>query len=85
VRLWDLHTGEAVLRLTGHTAPVSIVRSVTLDGKPYALTGADDHTVRIWNLRTGECTYTLGVPLAATAVDNRLIICFANDMALFER
>ncbi|MFD5231659.1 hypothetical protein ACFWJ5_24595 [Streptomyces qaidamensis] len=35
-----------------------------------------------------ECVATIGLPLvatAATAVDNQLIICFANDMALFER
>ncbi|MFD5944815.1 caspase family protein [Streptomyces collinus] len=88
VRLWDLHTGETVLRLTGHTAPVNMVRAVTLDGEPHALTGADDHILRVWNLRTGECTHELGIPLAptaATAVDNQLVICFANDMALFER
>ncbi|MBB4711673.1 WD40 repeat protein [Streptomyces luteogriseus] len=88
VHLWDLHTGETVLRLTGHTAPVKVVRSVTVDGKPHALTAAEDHTARLWNLRTGECTHTVGIPLAitaATVVDNQLILCFANDMALFER
>jgi hypothetical protein len=41
--------------------------------------------VQWWAPRTGECTHTIGRPLAATAVDNQLIICFANDMALFER
>lgn len=41
-----------------------------------------------WALRTGECTHTIGRPLAATAataVDNQVMLCFANDMALFER
>ncbi|MGA5203829.1 caspase family protein [Streptomyces variegatus] len=88
VRLWDLRTGETVQRLTGHTAPVKVVRGVTIDGRPHALTAADDHTARLWNLRTGECVETVWLPLvatAATAVDNQLIICFANDMALFER
>ncbi|MZF84861.1 caspase family protein [Streptomyces sp. SID5643] len=88
VRLWDLHTGETVLRLTGHSAPIHTISGVTLDGEPHALTAADDHTARLWNLRTGECVETIGLPLvatAATAVDNQLIICFANDMALFER
>ncbi|MEU3086810.1 caspase family protein [Streptomyces massasporeus] len=88
VHLWDLHTGETVFRLTGHTAPVKVVHSVTLDGTPHALTAAEDHTARLWNLRTGECTHTVGIPLAVTAatvVDNQLILCFANDMALFER
>jgi WD40 repeat protein len=50
-------------------------------------TAADDYTARLWNLRTGECVAIIGLPLvaAATAVDNQLIICCANDMALFER
>ncbi|MFF7865260.1 hypothetical protein ACFZCT_02195 [Streptomyces qaidamensis] len=51
-------------------------------------TAADDYTARLWNLRTGQCVAIIGLPLvvaAATAVDNQLIICCANDMALFER
>ncbi|MFI8891212.1 caspase family protein [Streptomyces paradoxus] len=88
VRLWDLRTGRTVLHLTGHTAPIHTLSRITLGGEPHALTAADDHTARLWNLRTGACVETIGLPLvatAATAVDNQLIICFANDMALFER
>jgi WD40 repeat protein len=88
VRLWDLDTGECVLNLAGHTGSVKVVRAVDLDNQPHALTAADDHTARLWNLRTGECTQTIALPLVATAVtavDDQLILCFANDMALFER
>ncbi|MFG1710323.1 serine/threonine-protein kinase [Nonomuraea sp. M3C6] len=47
--------------LTGHTNDVRAVAGVgTLDGVPTVLTGSDDETARIWNLRTSK---QIGDPL----------------------
>ena len=88
VRLWDLQTHECARVLSGHTDTVKAVSTLTLDHRPHALTTADDATARLWDLQTGECTDVIALPLpatAATAVGDQLLICFANDMALFRR
>ncbi|MEW1912527.1 caspase family protein, partial [Kitasatospora sp. NPDC085895] len=46
--------------LTGHAALVLGVACTDVDGIPVAVTGSRDHTVRIWDLRTGQ---PLGEPL----------------------
>ncbi|MYV41900.1 hypothetical protein GT030_24290, partial [Streptomyces sp. SID1328] len=40
--------------LTGHTDTVTAVACTTLDGTPIAVTVSDDHTVRLWDLTTGQ-------------------------------
>ncbi|SDH05470.1 WD40 repeat domain-containing serine/threonine protein kinase [Nonomuraea jiangxiensis] len=48
--------------LAGHTNDVRAVAAVgSLDGVPITLTGSDDETARIWNLRTNQ---PIGRPLA---------------------
>ncbi|MBB5778765.1 serine/threonine-protein kinase [Nonomuraea jabiensis] len=47
--------------LTGHTNDVRAVSLGTLDGVPVTLTGSDDETARLWNLRTSQ---QIGRPLA---------------------
>ena len=47
--------------LTGHTGPVEAVAALVLpDGRPIAVTGSGDHTVRVWDLTTGT---PIGDPL----------------------
>ncbi|MFI7700255.1 WD40 repeat domain-containing serine/threonine protein kinase [Nonomuraea sp. NPDC049480] len=46
--------------LTGHTNDVRAVAVGTLDGRPVMLTGSDDETARVWNLRTSQ---PVGQPL----------------------
>ncbi|GIH93478.1 hypothetical protein Psi01_41080 [Planobispora siamensis] len=46
--------------LTGHDGPVRTVAAGTVDGRPVAVTGGSDKTVRIWDLETG---LQLGEPL----------------------
>jgi WD40 repeat protein len=53
VRIWDLTAGTQLHQLTGHTGRVSAVTVITLEGRPVAITGGDDATVRIWELADG--------------------------------
>ncbi|MGP4008359.1 caspase family protein [Streptomyces sp. 4N124] len=88
VRLWDLQTRTCTRILSGHTDDVSAISPVTLDNRPHILTAARDATARLWDLETGACTEVISLPLratAATAIGDRLLICFANDIALFQR
>ncbi len=39
---------------TGHTDSVTAVACGVLDGRPIAISGGDDDTVRVWDLATGE-------------------------------
>ena len=52
VWVYDVHTGEPIDLLTGHTGPVnSIVFSP--DGSTFA-TGSDDNTIRLWDANTRQ-------------------------------
>jgi WD40 repeat protein len=57
VRLWDVHTGQCIRELSGHT---SWVRSVDFspDGQILA-SSSEDQTVRLWDVHTGLCRNTL--------------------------
>jgi F-box and WD-40 domain protein CDC4 len=75
VRVWDIITGTCQWVLVGHTQKGwnhfkylafmtrlinVIVYSVVLDSnRRQACSGSMDGTVRVWNLKTGECQYTL--------------------------
>ncbi|MCX0274938.1 WD40 repeat domain-containing protein [Nocardia zapadnayensis] len=66
--------------LTGHTGGVSAVACTVLDGRPIAVTGSWDGTVRVWNLTTGRqhgqplTGHTGGVSaVACTVLDGRPI------------
>jgi len=49
----DLKTGEIRTRLEGHQGNVNVLKY--LEGGKQLLTGADDQTVRHWDLNTGQC------------------------------
>ncbi len=51
VRAWDVRSGALTNLWTGHTAGVQCV-ALTCDGK-YVVSGSDDHTVRVFEFKTG--------------------------------
>src|SRR5262249_12772230 len=65
VRLWDLHTGQEVRVLTGHTGNVV---SLCFDAKgERLLTASWDGTARIWDLATGKTQHVLADSKTALA------------------
>src|SRR5207249_4350149 len=52
VRLWDVHTGQQLLSLEGHTQPVQSV-AFHPNGTLLA-SGSDDETVRLWAVDNGQ-------------------------------
>ncbi|WP_326740432.1 hypothetical protein [Streptomyces sp. NBC_01022] len=53
--MWDLTTRQPVGEpLTGHTGTVEAVACTMLDGRPIAVTGGGDETVRVWDLTAGQ-------------------------------
>jgi WD40 repeat protein len=50
IRIWDVATGAVVAELTGHRGAVNSVE-FTPDGLGL-VSGSDDGTVRLWQLRT---------------------------------
>ncbi|MFF9601722.1 hypothetical protein ACF1GY_05510, partial [Streptomyces sp. NPDC014684] len=59
-----------VRTLTGHAHKVQAVAVTLLDGRPHAVTGGGDGSLRVWDLITGAQTRELaGHPGGVTAVD----------------
>src|SRR6266566_5325310 len=57
IKLWDVHTGQCVNTLRGHTG---WVRSLAFHPNGTLLvSGSDDQTIRLWNLSTGQVFKTL--------------------------
>ncbi len=61
---WSFNEG---MRFNGHTQQVTCMSRSP--NKKYLVTGSDDATARIWDIKTGELVYTLEHEDALTAVD----------------
>jgi WD40 repeat protein len=74
LHLWNVRTGKELRRFTGHAAHVNQV-VFTPDGR-HALSGSNDHTLRFWDLATGETLHTFRtqalVQALAISPDGRL-------------
>ncbi|CAG9465283.1 unnamed protein product [Pedinophyceae sp. YPF-701] len=68
VRLWDITEGAQVCRLDGHGDYVRAAEVRPGDDSMWA-SGAYDHTVRLWDVRSRECTLNVdhGAPVEALA------------------
>jgi WD40 repeat protein len=55
--VWDRQSGELLLSLDGHTAPLMAL-ATSLKGTS-AITGSQDHTARVWDVSTGQERATL--------------------------
>ncbi|MEU7901075.1 WD40 repeat domain-containing protein [Nonomuraea sp. NPDC049152] len=52
VALWDPVSGRRLAAMQGHSAEIRALAAGELDGRPVLLSGSDDNTVRLWDLRT---------------------------------
>ncbi|MGW2256145.1 hypothetical protein ACWCXH_39335 [Kitasatospora sp. NPDC001660] len=94
---WDLAAGEelgALQRGPSSGIPVAhdavAVKAVavgTVAGRPVAVVGSADGTVRMWDLATGEqlgpdLVFPVAVTGLAVAADARLVVVFGSDVAV---
>jgi len=57
VCVWDSESGRRLKKLNGHTAVVNSVQTVRR-GPPLLVSGADDGTTKLWDLRDRRCAHT---------------------------
>ncbi|WVQ85141.1 hypothetical protein IAT38_007306 [Cryptococcus sp. DSM 104549] len=57
VRVWNVETGDCILRLPGHTSTIRCLKVV--DGRPIAVSGSRDYTLKVWDIEKGELLHTL--------------------------
>ncbi|WP_203854875.1 hypothetical protein, partial [Dactylosporangium siamense] len=72
--------------LTGHTGTVWAVACTVLDGRPVAVTGSDDGTVRVWDLGYLRCIDVWpfwDAVRAVAAVGGWLVAAAGWDIAVF--
>jgi WD40 repeat protein len=69
---------------------VNAVAIVVVDGRPVAVTGSDDETVRLWDLTTREQiglpkVFPLPVGALALGPQDRLTVGFGHEVAALTR
>jgi WD40 repeat protein/ankyrin repeat protein len=55
IKLWDIFSKQCLLRLNGHTAPVTAV--AVMEGNKRIVSGSKDTTVKIWNMDSEKKCY----------------------------
>ncbi len=58
--MWDARTGEERRTLRGHTGGYVGVRAINPSGNSI-VSAQEDHTLKVWDVRTGACLCTLYV------------------------
>ena len=69
VAWWDAVSGERIKRLTGHTSIVNCC-SLNRSGSPIGSSGADDGTVKIWDMRDRKCSGTFEHSYQILSIDS---------------
>lgn len=59
--IWDLHLGEDLRRLAGHTAPIASVLFPEINDQLLIVSASLDGTVIIWDAATGEQLHTFTI------------------------
>eukprot|EP00051_Salpingoeca_urceolata_P000825 m.36420 g.36420 ORF g.36420 m.36420 type:complete len:111 (-) comp11014_c0_seq2:446-778(-) len=55
IKVWDVHDGQCLRTLAGHTELVRCVRF----NKEFIVSGSYDNKVRVWDFQTGDHLYQL--------------------------
>lgn len=79
VRLWDAVTAEALVELRNHD---NFVFCVDVHSN-LVVTGSFDETVKLWDIRTGDCISTLPAgthPKAFRYLATRAVVCIAKNV-----
>jgi HEAT repeat protein len=74
IRVWELATGKVVLELKGHEAPMTAA-TFTPNGR--GLLSAGEHTIKRWDLRTGELLWSL--TFAPPSTQRTASVAFSAD------
>merc|ERR1719446_952504 len=79
--VWDVEVGKRVKKLNGHTAIVNSL-AVARRGPPMLVSGGDDGTVKIWDLRVRRCVHTFehNYQVLSVAFDGSGEGCFAGTL-----
>jgi WD40 repeat protein len=85
--LWDLDTGEVILRFIGHERGVWGM-DIHPEGR-YVVSSSEDSTVILWDLETGEALqrfegHTAWVPDVVFAPDGRTVYSVSMDGTLIQ-
>ncbi len=74
IKLWDMENGSALIGYPAHQAPIQSV-CLSEDGR-FALSATRVGTVKIWNVRTGQCLRSFrGFGPVKLGRDGRFAIC----------
>lgn len=57
VCIWDIEYGKRIKKMSGHTGVVNSCNK-SYNGNAYIISGADDGTTKVWDVRTRRCQKT---------------------------
>ena len=77
LKVWNLGSNVANFTLEGHEKGVNCVDYYHGSDKPYLISGADDHLVKVWDYQNKTCVQTLEVH-----VNNVTTVCFHPELPI---